>query len=232
MQYELKKCQDQMDMKNDRNSMIPQDCLEDIDKVFVELAKDYYTICKEDLENNLKEGADENLVRVAADATILLWLRRNILLNFEKDEKISAINTILDNYENIIKADSDGYGNIHTYEYDDKQINRAIKKSGLKDVTISVSPIKNWSSKTEDRQKADGRFIYSFRGVDETEDDYKVVLEYNLLRKHLIKTLENYQKVKHNTNEYYKFGFREVGPDTTESTSDTIVSEANSKGHE
>lgn len=33
-------------------------------------------------------------------------------------------------------------------------------------------------------------------------------------------------------DEYTKIGFREVGPDTTESTSDTTVSEANSKGHE
>lgn len=33
-------------------------------------------------------------------------------------------------------------------------------------------------------------------------------------------------------DEYTKIGFREVGPDTTESTSDTTVSETDIKGHE
>lgn len=231
MQYELTKCLDQMDMKNERNSIIPQSILTDINNVFVELAKDYYASCKEDLINNLNEGGEDNLVRVAADATILLWLRRNLLLDIEKNEKISAINTILDNYEDVIKADSDSNAIIHVYTYDDKAINKAIKKSGLKDITISCSPIQNWDKKTEERKEADGRFIYSIRGIDESEGNSKVVLEYNMLKKHLINFLSNYQRIKSDTNGCYKIGFREIGSDTTESTSDSSVSTTDIKRH-
>lgn len=236
MQYELKKCLDQMDMKNDQNSIIPQDILTDINDVFIELARDYYYSCKEDLVNNLKIGGKEELAKVAVDATILLWIRKNILNN-EKNDKIDAFNTILDNYEDIIKADSDSKSTIHTYTYDDKSINKAIKKSGLKDVTISLSPIKNWDKKIEDRQEADGRYIYNLRGLDKNINNIipgkpGVVLEYNMLKKELIYFLNNYQKNKgNNIDGYYKIGFREVRPDTTESTSDNAVSETNSEGH-
>lgn len=271
MQYELKKCQDQMGLKNDhkdnktRWELMPLDCLEDIARVYTEGAKKYGDNNWQNLENGYErykgallrhlyaaesETFDEetgcrHLAQVAWNAIALLWLSKHVqngetktLEQIEHEKKVSDFEQVIDNFEEVIKADSDSKATIHTYTYDDKSINKAIKKSGLKDVIISLSPIKNWDKKIKDRQEADGRYIYSLRGIDKNINNVLpgkpgVVLEYNMLKKELIYFLNNYQKNKgNNIDGYYKTGFGEIRPNTTESTSNTSISEADIKGHE
>lgn len=84
--------------------------------------------------------------------------------------------------------------------------------------------------KTQDAKIRDGRYVYTlFAKHDEDNGVCETVLEYNLLRKHLIHFLDTY---KENVNKYVKYGFGEVRPNNTESTSDTTVSETDTTGHE
>lgn len=103
MQYELKKCQDQMGMKNDRLDdktrweLMPLDCLEDIARVYTEGAKKYGDNNWQNLENGYErykgallrhlyaaesETFDEetgcrHLAQVAWNAIALLWLSKH-----------------------------------------------------------------------------------------------------------------------------------------------------------
>lgn len=103
MQYELKKCQDQTGMKNDklddktRWELMPLDCLEDIARVYTEGAKKYGDNTWQNLENGYErykgallrhlyaaesETFDEetgcrHLAQVAWNAIALLWLSKH-----------------------------------------------------------------------------------------------------------------------------------------------------------
>lgn len=85
--------------------------------------------------------------------------------------------------------------------------------------------------KTQESIQRDGRYTYNLYAWD-ADDTHKKVLEYNLLRKHLLHFLDTYKENVKRKDEYTKIGFGEVRPDTTESTSDTTVSETDIKGHE
>lgn len=266
MQYELKKCQDQMGLKNDhkddktRWELIPLDCLENIARVYTEGAKKYGDNNWQNLENGYEryKGAllrhlyaaeseifDEetgcrHLAQVAWNAIALLWLSKHTingetktLEQIEHEKKVSDFEQVIDNFEEVIKADSEvnAQSKVYEYKWDDKQINKAVKKSGLSKVRISYSPILNLDKKTRESIQRDGRYTYNLYAWD-ADDTHEKVLEYNLLRKHLLHFLDTYKENVKRKDEYTKIGFGEVGPDTTESTSDTTVSEANSKGHE
>lgn len=268
MQYELKKCLDQTDRKNDRKDdknrweLIPLDCLDDIARVYTEGAKKYDDNTWKQLENGYErykgallrhlcaaetETFDEDtgcrhLAQVAWNAIALLWISKHTqdgdILTPEqiaKRKQTQDFYTVLNNWEDIINADckANASKKVSAYEYDDKNINRAIKRSGLKDVKISYSPILNWSEKTEDAKERDGRFIYSLSAsAPSLGEGSFTVLEYNLLKKDLINFLNSFKintLIKHKNG---KNGLRETRPNTDESGSNTTILEEDSKGCE
>ncbi len=249
---------DKLDDKT-RWELIPLDCLEDIARVYTEGAKKYGDNNWQNLENGYErykgallrhlyaaesETFDEetgcrHLAQVAWNAIALLWISKHVISGktktieqMEHEKKVFDFEQVIDNFKDIIKADSEAnaQSKVYTYKWDDREINKAVKKSGLSNVRISYSPILNWDKKTQDAKIRDGRYVYTlFAKHDEDNGVCETVLEYNLLRKHLIHFLDTY---KENVNKYVKYRFGEVRPNNTESTSDTTVSETDTTGHE
>lgn len=113
MQYELKKCQDQTGMKNDRLDdktrweLMPLDCLEDIARVYTEGAKKYGDNNWQNLENGYErykgallrhlyaaesETFDEetgcrHLAQAAWNAIALLWISKHLQGDANEDER-------------------------------------------------------------------------------------------------------------------------------------------------
>lgn len=268
MQYELKKCQDQMGLKNDRKDdktrweLMPLDCLEDIARVYTEGAKKYGDNNWQNLENGYErykgallrhlyaaesETFDEetgcrHLAQAAWNAIALLWISKHVvngklktLEQIEHEKKVADFKQVLDNFEEVIKADSEAnvQSKVYEYKWDDKQINKAVKKSGLSDVRISYCPILNWDKKTQDAKIRDGRYVYNLYAYrDKDNGIIESVLEFNLLKRHLLHFLDTYKENVSKNDEYTKIGFGEIGSNITESTSDTTVSKSDSEGHE
>lgn len=259
MQYELKKCQDQTGMKNDklddktRWELMPLDCLEDIARVYTEGAKKYGVNTWQNLENGYErykgallrhlyaaesETFDEetgcrHLAQVAWNAIALLWISKHLQPQEETDAEaarkqklIDDFWEVMDSYNEVIKADCDARASTTVkYMFTDRQINKAIKKCPLKDIKIYYREIFNYDGKEEEAKERDGRFVYTVEGWYNGD----LVLRSNLLRWELIRFLKNAEEdILHERNKYR----REIGQDTTESTSDTTVSEADTTGHE
>lgn len=118
MQYELKKCQDQTGMKNDklddktRWELMPLDCLEDIARVYTEGAKKYGDDTWQNLENGYErykgallrhlyaaesETFDEetgcrHLAQAAWNVIALLWISKHLQSQEETDAEDYAAN--------------------------------------------------------------------------------------------------------------------------------------------
>lgn len=214
------------DRKDDKTrwELMPLDCLEDIARVYTEGAKKYNDNTWQNLENGYEryKGAllrhlyaaeneifDEetgcrHLAQVAWNAIALLWISKHVvngklktLEQIEHEKKVADFKQVLDNFEEVIKADSEAnvQSKVYEYKWDDKQINKAVKKSGLSDVRISYCPILNWDKKTQDAKIRDGRYVYNLYAYRNKDNGIiESVLEFNLLKRHLLHFLDTYKE--------------------------------------
>lgn len=167
MQYELKKCQDQTGMKNDklddktRWELMPLDCLEDIARVYTEGAKKYGVNTWQNLENGYErykgallrhlyaaesETFDEetgcrHLAQVAWNAIALLWLSKYSQSQEETVRKQKLIDDfweVMDSYNEVIKADCDACSSKNAEEDILHERNKYRRETG-QDTTESTS---------------------------------------------------------------------------------------------
>ena len=87
--------------------------------------------------------------------------------------------------------------------------------------------------KKQDAKIRDGRYVYNLYAYRNKDNGIiESVLEFNLLKRHLLHFLDTYKENVSKKDEYTKIGFGEIGSNITESTSDTTVSKSDSEGHE
>lgn len=244
------------DQKDDKTrwELLPLDCLEDMARVLTEGARKYDDNSWQNLDNGYErykgallrhlyaaenETFDEDtgcrhLAQVAINAIFMLWIskhRQEVQLSIEdieKQKKVEEFNIILDNIEDVIKADCDNLSKNRTYEYkwNNKAINKAIKNSGLSDVRITYNEILIPATEYTINQ----RYVYTLFATDET----KHIVEYNLYKSQLLNFLNSYKENK-NKLDYAKLPRKgnesKIGSDSVESTNNVSISETDSKGH-
>lgn len=259
MQYELKKCQDQMGLKNDhkddktRWELIPLDCLESIARVYTEGAKKYGDNNWQNLENGYErykgallrhlyaaesETFDEetgcrHLAQVAWNAITLLWLSKHTISGETKTiEQIEHEKKVAD-FEEILSNVED----IIKADCD-------ARESQSQDYMFTDKHINKAINKCPlERIKIRYRKILNYEDKNEEAKSrdgrfvYTVeawynnnpVLKTNLLKQELIHFLKNAVEEIEYERNEYR---RKVGPDTNQSTSNASVSETDIKGHE
>lgn len=250
---------DKLDDKT-RWELMPLDCLEDIARVYTEGAKKYGDNTWQNLENGYErykgallrhlyaaesETFDEetgcrHLAQVAWNAIALLWINKYLQPQEETDAEaarkqklIDDFWEVMDSYNEVIKADCDARASKTVkYMFTDRQINKAIKKCPLKNIKIYYREIFNYDGKEEELKEKDGRFVYTVEGWYDGDP----ILRSNLLKWELIRFLKNAEEdIRYeracSSSKVNKHG-RKTGQDTTESTSDTAVSETDTTGHE
>lgn len=267
-----------------RWELLPLDCLEDMARVLTEGAKKYDDNSWQNLENGYErykgallrhlyaaenETFDEDtgcrhLAQVAINAIFMLWISKHrqeaqlSIEDIEKQKKIEDFNIVLDNIEDVIKADCDNLrkkmGWVYEYEWNNKAINKAVKNSGLSDVCITYEKVFDAElSKNEYVYTLYAKDIYPIRKyttnddntiIDETVYETKYIAEYNLYRSQLLSFLNSYKENKDKLD-YARFitttkhtgvprngNKSKIGSDSVESTDNVSISETDSKGHE